>query len=236
MDAVVTTTNLCKKYGVFLALDHLDLNIPSGRIIGLLGPNGSGKTTLIKLIAGLLTPSSGEISVCGKPVGKESKALVSYLPDRVYFNQNQNIISLLDFFQDMYRDFDRERAEHMLEQLGIPFAAKFKELSKGAREKVQLALVMSRRAKLYLLDEPIAGVDPAARDYIIHTVVTNYDPAATVIISTHLIADVERILDDYIVLYQGKIMRQGSVEEERSLSGKSLDELFREVFRCLPNY
>ena len=235
METIVTASNLCKNYGTFMALDHLDLTIPSGRIIGLLGPNGSGKTTLIKLIAGLLTPSSGELLVCGKPVGVESKALVSYLPDRVYFNQDQKIVSLLDFFQDLYEDFDRARAEKMLEQLNISQTAKFKELSKGTREKVQLALVMSRRAKLYLLDEPIAGVDPAARDYIIQTVVNNYDPSATVIISTHLIADIERILDDYIVLYQGKVMRQGNVEEERSISGKSLDELFREVFRCFPS-
>ena len=235
METIVTANNLCKNYGTFMALDHLDLTIPSGRIIGLLGPNGSGKTTLIKLIAGLLTPSSGELLVCGKPVGVESKALVYYLPDRVYFNQDQKIVSLLDFFQDLYEDFDRARAEKMLEQLNISQAAKFKELSKGTREKVQLALVMSRRAKLYLLDEPIAGVDPAARDYIIQTVVNNYDPSATVIISTHLIADIERILDDYIVLYQGKVMRQGNVEEERSISGKSLDELFREVFRCFPS-
>ena len=235
METIVTASNLCKNYGTFMALDHLDLTIPSGRIIGLLGPNGSGKTTLIKLIAGLLTPSSGELLVCGKPVGVESKALVSYLPDRVYFNQDQKIVSLLDFFQDLYEDFDRARAEKMLEQLNISQTAKFKELSKGTREKVQLALVMSRRAKLYLLDEPIAGVDPAARDYIIQTVVNNYDPTATVIISTHLIADIERILDDYIVLYQGKVMRQGNVEEERSISGKSLDELFREVFRCFPS-
>lgn len=236
MEPIVTATNLCKKYGAFSALENLNLTIPGGRIVGLLGPNGSGKTTLIKLIAGLLTPTSGQVQVCGKPVGKASKALVSYLPDRVYFNQDQQIVSLLNFFQDLYDDFDRVRAERMLEKLGIPQTAKFKELSKGAREKVQLALVMSRRARLYLLDEPIAGVDPAARDYIIQTVVTNYEPTATVIISTHLIADVERILDDFIVLYQGKIMRQGNVEEERIVSGKSLDELFREVFRCLPNY
>ena len=236
MESVVVATDLCKNYGTFLALDKLNISIPNGRIIGLLGPNGSGKTTLIKLIAGLLTPSSGDLQVCGQPVGVASKALVSYLPDRVYFNQDQQIVSLLEYFQDIYKDFDRTRADQMLEQLGITQTAKFKELSKGAREKVQLALVMSRRARLYLLDEPIAGVDPAARDYIIQTVVANYDPSATVIISTHLIADVERILDDFIVLYQGKIMRQGNVEEERFKSGKSLDELFREVFRCLPNY
>ena len=236
MEPVLTTSSLSKKYGSFTALDGIDLSIPAGRIVGLLGPNGSGKTTLIKLIAGLLTPSAGQIHVCGNHIGRDSKALVSYLPDRVYFNPDQKIISLLDFFQDLYEDFDRSRAENMLSQLGIREEAKFKELSKGSREKVQLALVMSRRAKLYLLVEPIAGVDPAARDYIIQTVVTNYDPSATVIISTHLIADIEPILDDYIVLYQGKIMRQGSVEEERQKSGRTLDELFREVFRCLPNY
>lgn len=235
MDPVLQCTALSKSYGSTLALDRFDLTVPSGKILGLLGPNGSGKTTLIKIISGLLTPSAGSVFVCGEAIGSKSKALVSYLPDRVYFNQNQKIIQLLDFFADMYADFDRSRAEEMLRQLNISTNAKFKELSKGGREKVQLALVMSRRAKLYLLDEPIAGVDPAARDYILHTVVSNRDPEATVIISTHLIADVEKILDDFVFVHNGKIVRQGSAEEARAQDQCSLDEIFREVFRCLPS-
>lgn len=236
MDSVLQCSDLSKFYGSTRAIDGFNLAIPSGKIVGLLGPNGSGKTTLIKLIAGLLTPSCGSLTVCGNPIGPKSKALVSYLPDRVYFNPNQTILQLLDFFQDMYADFDRHRAEDMLVRLNISQNAKFKELSKGGREKVQLTLVMSRRARLYLLDEPIAGVDPATRDYILQTVVSNYDPEATVIISTHLIADVEQILDDYIFIHQGKILRQGSVEAARTEAQMSLDGIFREVFKCLPNY
>lgn len=236
MDTVLQIDNLCKKYSAHPALTDFSATLSGGKIIGLLGPNGSGKTTLIKLIAGLLTPTSGSIAICGKPVGAEAKALVSYLPDRVYFNQNQKIAELLDFFQDVYADFDRPRAEEMLKALNLNLNAKFKTLSKGAREKVQLALVMSRRARLYLLDEPIAGVDPAAREYILQTVVQNYDPEATVLISTHLISDVESVLDDFIFLNMGRIVRQGSVDQVREEEGKSLDELFREVFRCLPSY
>lgn len=236
MSSVLKTSNLCKSYGSMPALYNLNLELPAGKIIGLLGPNGSGKTTLIKLTAGLLKPTSGTVAVCGMPVGPETKALVSYLPDRVYFSQGQTVVKLLDFFQDFYGDFDRQRAEEMLQTLGIPLKAKFKTLSKGAREKVQLALVMSRRAKLYLLDEPIAGVDPAARDYILHTVVNNYDREATVLISTHLIADVEPVLDEFVFINRGVILRQGTVEGVREETGKSLDELFREVFRCFPSY
>ncbi len=236
METVLQCTNLKKSYGVTAtALNGLDLELTSGKIVGLLGPNGSGKTTLIKLIAGLLTPNSGTLTVCGKPIGAETKALVSYLPDRDYFNKNQRVSQLLDLFQIMYADFDRPRAEQMLQMLNISQKSTFKHLSKGNREKVQLALVMSRRAKLYLLDEPIAGVDPAARDFILHTVVSNYDPQATVLISTHLIADVEPVLDEFIFIHQGQVLRQGSTEEARLESGKSLDELFREVFRCLPS-
>ncbi len=233
---VIKATNLTKVYGALTALNDLTLELPAGRIIGLLGPNGSGKTTLIKLIAGLLTPTRGSLEVCGCAVGPQSKALVSYLPDRVYFNKNQKIDQLLDLFCDFYSDFDRERAYAMLQSLNIPLNAKFRTLSKGGQEKVQLALVMSRRAKLYLLDEPIAGVDPATRDYILGTVVSNYDPEATVIISTHLIADVEPILDDYLFIQNGRILQMGSVEAMRAETGKSLDLHFREVFRCLPNY
>ncbi len=236
MDTVLQAAYLNKVYGKTKALDYLNLELPSGKVIGLLGPNGSGKTTLIKLAAGLLTPTSGKICVCGAPIGPESKALISYLPDRVYFDQNQTIYQLINFFQDMYEDFDRIRAGEMLQDLGIDLSAKFKALSKGAREKVQLALVMARRARLYLLDEPIAGVDPAARDYILHTIVNNYAPESTVLISTHLIADVENILDEYIFIHKGKIIRQGTVEETVAETGKTLDELFREVFRCLPSF
>ena len=229
------TQGLSMRYHTALALDGLDLALPQGKIIGLLGPNGSGKTTLIKLAAGLLTPTAGTITVCGEKIGTGSKALVSYLPDRTYFSRQQKIRELLDLFQDFYPDFDRVRAEQMLAALGISQEARLKTLSKGNQEKVQLVLVMARRAKLYLLDEPIGGVDPAARDYILNTIITNYDPTATVVISTHLIADVERVLDEFVFLYQGKVVRRGIADETREETGKSLDELFREVFKCLPN-
>lgn len=225
--------SLSKRYGGALALDSLDLELPQGKIIGLLGPNGSGKTTFIKLAAGLLTPTAGKITICGEPVGPKSKAVVSYLPDRTCFSKQMQVGMLLDFFGEFYEDFDRQRAEEMLKALGIDTKARFRTLSKGTQEKVQLVLVMSRRAKLYLLDEPIGGVDPAARDYILNTIIQNYDPDATVLISTHLIADVERVLDEYIFLYQGKIIQKGSADQVREETGKSLDELFREVFKCL---
>ena len=232
MEAVLNVKSVTMKYDEKTVLEDLVLQLPKGKIVGLLGPNGSGKTTLIKLIAGLLTPASGEITVCGEPVGVASKALVSYLPDRVYFNKERKIRQQLDFFQDFYEDFDRSRAEAMLSALQIDPEAKFKTLSKGNLEKVQLVLVMSRRAKLYLLDEPIGGVDPAARDYILNTIITNYDPDATILISTHLIGDVERVLDAFVFLDQGRIIRQSDADEARSQTGKSLDELFREVFVC----
>ncbi len=229
------TTGLTMRYHHTLALDGVNLELPQGKIVGLLGPNGSGKTTLIKLTAGLLTPTSGSVCVCGESVGVGTKSLVSYLPDRPYFSKQRKIQELLDFFQDFYADFDRQRAEQMLHALGIALDVRFRTLSKGNQEKVQLVLVMSRRAKLYLLDEPIGGVDPAARDYVLNTIITNYDPTATVLISTHLIADVERILDEFVFLNQGKVVRYGNADETREETGKSLDELFREVFKCLPN-
>ena len=235
MDGILSTWNLTKWYGSMRALDQLNMELPKGKIIGLLGPNGSGKTTLMKLCAGLLQPTKGVIMICGKVVGPETKSLVSYLPDRTYLSNRQKVKEQLDYFQDFYDDFDRSRAEQMLFALGISPDARFGTLSKGNREKVQLVLVMSRRAKLYLLDEPIGGVDPAARDYILNTIVTNYDPEATVVISTHLIADVEPILDEYVFLHQGKIVQSGNAKQAREESGKTLDELFREVFRCLPN-
>ena len=234
-NAVLKATGLKKSYGGTRALDGLELELPQGKIVGLLGPNGSGKTTFLKIAAGLLTPSAGELTICGQKIGPETKAVVSYLPDKTYLNRQQRITEILEFFQDFYRDFDRERAENMLSALHIDTSARLKTLSKGNQEKVQLVLVMSRRAKLYLLDEPIGGVDPAARDYILNTIITNYDPSATVLISTHLIADVERVLDEFVFLSQGRIVRQGSTDETREETGKSLDELFREVFRCLEN-
>ena len=235
MEHVLKASSLTKRYHGSPALDGLDLELPQGRIVGLLGPNGSGKTTFIKLAAGLLTPTAGEITICGEKVGTATKAVVSYLPDRPYFSKQTRIREQLDFFQDFYADFDRSRAEGMLAALGISLDAKFRTLSKGNQEKVQLVLVMSRRAKLYLLDEPIGGVDPAARDYILNTIISNYDPDATVLISTHLISDVERVLDEFLFLYQGKVIRSGNADEVREETGKSLDELFREVFKCLLN-
>ena len=232
---VLKASGLTKRYHSAAALDGLELELPQGKIIGLLGPNGSGKTTFIKLAAGLLTPTAGEISVCGEKVGAGTKALVSYLPDRPYFSKQRKIREMLDYFQDFYQDFDRGRAERMLSALGISPEARMRTLSKGNQEKVQLVLVMSRRARLYLLDEPIGGVDPAARDYILNTIIGNYEPDATVLISTHLISDVERVLDEYVFLYQGKVLRSGNADETREETGKSLDELFREVFKCLQN-
>ena len=232
---VLKAENLTKQYHNAKALDGLNLELPKGKIIGLLGPNGSGKTTFIKLAAGLLTPSQGNLQVCGENIGVQTKAMVSYLPDRTYFSRQRKVSEMLDFFQDFYADFDRQRAEKMLAALGISPDARFRTLSKGNQEKVQLVLVMSRRAKLYLLDEPIGGVDPAARDYILNTIISNYGPEATVLISTHLISDVERVLDEYVFLYQGKVLRSGNADVTREETGKSLDELFREVFRCLPN-
>ncbi len=231
METVLKTEALQKRYGQQLALANLEMELPAGKIVGLLGTNGSGKTTLMKLCAGLLTPTAGSIRICGTPVGPETKLLVSYLPDRTYLNNRQKISSQLDYFSDFYPDFDRSRAEAMLQSLGIDPGSTFGTLSKGNREKVQLVLVMSRRARLYLLDEPIGGVDPAARDYILDTIIRNRDPESTVLISTHLIADIEPVLDEYYFLHNGYVIRRGSVEEVRQ-EGQSLNQLFREVFKC----
>lgn len=236
METVLQTFGLTKQYGGHRALDKLTVQLPQGKIVGLLGPNGSGKTTFLKICAGILTASAGQVEICGQPVGVGTKSLVSYLPDRTYLSNGQKVRQQLDFFEDFYPDFDRARAEKMLAALDIDVDKRFGTLSKGTREKVQLVLVMSRRARLYLLDEPIGGVDPAARDYILNTIITNYDPTATVLISTHLIADVEPVLDEFLFLHQGRVVGSGAVDAVREKEGKTLDELFREVFRCLPSF
>lgn len=231
MESVLKASGLTKRYHGSPALDNLNLELPQGKIVGLLGPNGSGKTTFIKLAAGLLTPTAGEITICGEKIGPASKALVSYLPDRTCFNKRLKVAELLDFFQDFYADFDVNRAQQMLNALGIDPQARYRTLSKGTQEKVQLVLTMSRRARLYLLDEPIGGVDPATRDYIIHTILTNFHPDSTLLISTHLIADVERILDDVVFISRGQLVLHQSVDQIRQERGCSVDDLFREVFR-----
>lgn len=224
--------DLSKSYGSVKALDHVNLNLEEGKIIGLLGPNGSGKTTLIKLASRLLVPTEGSITICGKEPSPETKAMVSYLPDRNYLPDWMNSGDLLDMFEDFFADFDRARAIEMLESLNIDMKMPLKKMSKGTKEKVQLILTMSRHAKLYLLDEPIAGVDPAARDYILRTIISNYDENATVLISTHLIADVENVLDEAIFLKEGQVVLHQGVDELKESTGKSVDEYFREVFRC----
>lgn len=231
---ILECRNLTKGYNKnFRVLNNFNLTVPSGRIVGLLGPNGCGKTTLIKLVAGILQADYGEISVGGVSVGEESKALVSYLPERPYFSTNMKVEGMVRYFQEFYTDFDPARAYRLLTDLNIDPKANLRSLSKGTKEKVQLILVMSRNAKLYLLDEPIAGVDPAAREYILSTIVENYNPEASIIITTHLISDVEQVLDDFVFLsFGGVVLRCGNAEETRNESGKSLDQLFREVFKC----
>ena len=229
---ILACRNLWKSYGKKEALKGLNLSIDRGRIVGLLGPNGSGKTTLIKLICGLLTPTDGGIFVDKKEIGVETKKVVSYLPERTYIPDWMKVTDILDMFEDFYPDFKRERALQMLESLNINPADKIKTLSKGTKEKVQLILVMSRDADLYLLDEPIAGVDPAARDYILKTIITNYNENATVIISTHLITDIETVLDEVVMIKNGELVMHKTVDEIREENGMSVDQLFREVFRC----
>lgn len=224
--------NLSKQYGQHPALSNINLQIDGGHIIGLLGPNGSGKTTLIKLIAGLLTPSSGELYLKEEPIGIESKKMISYLPDHTYLNDWMKVKEIIRFFADFYEDFETERAYDMLAKLNIDPNSKLQTLSKGTKEKVQLILVMSRKADLYLLDEPIAGVDPAARDYILNTIISNYDENASILISTHLISDIENILDEVIFIQNGQIRMQTSVDDIRENENKSIDTLFREVFKC----
>ena len=229
---ILECNNLVKIYANSTALKGINLTIKRGRIVGLLGPNGSGKSTLIKLANGLLTPTSGDLLIAGNKPGIETKKIVSYLPERTYLNDWMKVSDIINFFKDFYDNFNPERAHEMLEKLHINPNDKLKTMSKGTKEKVQLILVMSREADLYLLDEPIAGVDPAARDYILNTIITNYNPNATIIICTHLISDIEKILDDVVFISYGEIFLSKSVDEIREAEGKSVDTLFREVFKC----
>ena len=220
MSALLECRKLTKRYKTKEVLNQVNLTLESGRMIGLLGPNGSGKTTLIKMINGLLK------------IGEQSKRHISYLPDQTYLNMNQKVRDVIAFFEDFYEDFEKERAYDMLKKLQISADDRLKTLSKGTKEKVQLVLVMSRRAKLYVLDEPIAGVDPAVRDYILKTIISNYEPEASVLIATHLIADIENVLDEVVLIQNGRVMQHLSVDEIRSQKGKSVDAYFREVFKC----
>lgn len=231
---LVQCQDVWKRYGRKEALCGLNLRLESGKIVGLLGPNGSGKTTLIKVLNGLLQPDSGTVLIEGEAPGVRTKSIVSYLPDKPYFAGWMRVNDLFDLFADFYMDFDRVRAEQMCQALQIDPGLRMKTLSKGTKEKVQLILVMSRRARLYLLDEPIAGVDPAARDFILTTILNNYNPDGTVLISTHLISDVERVLDEVVFIQNGRVIRQELVDDIREKEGKSVDELFREVFRTVP--
>jgi len=232
MSALLEVQNLTKWFGPTPALVDVSFSCDAGRIVGLLGPNGSGKTTLIKIVNGLLTPTSGQALVNGSAPGPLTKALVSYLPDHPYFDVWMKVKDCLGLFDDFYADFDRAKANEMLLSMGIEPSKSFRTLSKGTQEKVQLALVMSRQAQLYLLDEPIGGVDPAARDFILNTIIKNYNDSGTVLISTHLIADIEKVLDDVIFLNAGRVMRLDNADHMREEAGQSVDKVFRETFAC----
>ena len=224
--------NVCKKYGKKEILKDINLSLPSGKIIGLLGKNGSGKTTLIKLINGLLSLDKGEILIDGNKVGVESKKIISYLPERNYLNVHKSVKDIIDYFGDFYEDFDKDKAYKLLDNLDIKVGDKLSTMSKGMREKVELALVMSRKAKLYILDEPMGGVDPATRDYILDTILNNFNEGASILMSTHMISDIERVLDEVIFINDGKITRYDEADKLRKNSGKSIDEIFREDFKC----
>ena len=230
--SILQCRNLSKKYGATEALRGIDLELEAGRIVGLLGPNGSGKTTFIKLANGLLKPTEGEILIDGNSPGKETKAEVAYLPDRDFLPDYMSVSQLIKYYSDFFSDMNTAKAEEMLRSLDLDKDMKLKKMSKGTKEKVQLILTMSRDAKVYFLDEPIAGVDPAARDYILRTIITNYNPDALVVISTHLIADVENVLDDVVFIKEGSIVLHKEADAIREEEAKSIDGLFREVFKC----
>ncbi len=232
MENILECQNLVKFFPGCLALNSVNLTVPRGKIVGLLGPNGSGKSTLIKLANGLITPTSGKILINGMEPGIETKKIVSYLPERTYLNDWMTVNNMIEFFCDFYENFNKQKAYEMLKKLGVDPAQRLKTMSKGTKEKVQLILVMSREAELYLLDEPIGGVDPAARDYILDTIIGNYNENASIIISTHLISDVEKILDGIIFINKGSIVLTSTVDDIREHENKSVDTLFREVFKC----
>ena len=232
MEPILECRDLTKKYGSNYALYNLNLSLERGQIVGLLGPNGSGKTTLIKLANSLLRPTEGQILINGTEPGVETKKIVSYLPDRNYLNRHMRVDEVIDYYNTFYDNFSMDQAARMMDSLDIDRHARLSSLSKGTLEKVQLILVMSREAQLYILDEPIGGVDPAARDYILQTILTNYDENATVLISTHLISDIENVLDHVVFLQEGQLILSSSVDEIRTQYGKSVDTLFREVFKC----
>ena len=233
MNPILECVGLSKKYNNnFYALNNLNLTLEQGQIVGLLGPNGSGKTTLIKLINDALVPTQGKVLIDGKEPGVATKKMISYLPERTYLDDSMKVRDIIQYFADFYDNFVTDRAYQMLTDLEINANARLKTLSKGTKEKVQLILVMSRDARLYILDEPIGGVDPAARDYILHTILSNYNENATILISTHLIHDIENILDRVLFIRQGQVVLNTTVDEIRLEQGKSVDGLFREVFRC----
>ena len=221
-----------KYYGNKHVLKNINLKIPKGKIIGLLGKNGTGKSTLIKLINDLLTPTSGEILINGKSVGVESKKIISYLPERTYLDKTMTVEKVVEYFEDFYDNFDSKKAKKLLKDLDLDIKQKLNKMSKGMQEKVQLVLVMSRKADLYILDEPLGGVDPATRDYILDTILSNFNEGASVIISTHLITDIERILDEVIFIDKGKIILQSDTDELRNNEKGSVDEIFRRMFKC----
>jgi ABC-2 type transport system ATP-binding protein len=229
---LIEIKDLTKSYGKKEALKNINLTIEPGKIYGLLGPNGSGKTTLIKIINNLLTPTKGEIKIKGNNPGIESKKIISYLPERTYLNMNFKVKELLDYFEDFYDNFDRKKAISLLKKLNINKEDKLKTMSKGTKEKVQLILVMSRKADLYILDEPIGGVDPASRDYILETIISNFSENASMIISTHLIQDIEGILDNVIFINKGKIILNDKADNIRTERNQTIDQVFREEFKC----
>lgn len=229
---LVNIKNLSKSYGEKKVLDNINLTITNGKIVGLLGKNGAGKTTLIKLINDLLTPTEGKILINGKSVGVETKKIISYLPERTYLNKQMKVVEVLDYFSDFYDNFDKGKTLKLLKDLDLDVNMNLSKMSKGMQEKVQLVLVMSRSADLYILDEPLGGVDPATRDYILDTILSNFKENASVIISTHLISDIERILDEVVFIDKGKIILQSEADKLRTKESASIDEVFRRMFKC----
>ncbi|MEG0277475.1 MAG: ABC transporter ATP-binding protein [Coprobacillus sp.] len=232
MSNLIEIQNLNKSYGKKQVIKNVNLNLTSGKIVGLLGPNGSGKTTLIKMLNGLLKDYKGEISIDGQPIGVHSREIISYLPDEPYFENWMTTKDALNLFQDMYKDFNKEKALELIDKMGLQRNCKIKEMSKGMKEKFQLALIMSRRARIYILDEPIGGVDPAARDFILDIILKNYDENALVLMSTHLIADIERIFDEVVFIKEGEVFLHDNCEELRTKRNQSIDQIFREEFKC----